>query len=235
MAQDRNLYFEKKEELKFFIHSLSALYKMRDNQNSPYTVFLAENINKGQKYIFEDLLVILKSNSFIMIYNLVESTIKNSVIYMYDEINKHNVRYLDVCNEIRKIWFNYHFRENILSVDRVKALSQTLIDEIIDEDDIFLDYEQFKLSGNADWRVIKRAMVDHGMIVNSGKTDSHAGSMRTVREKRNNLAHGSESFIDSAKDFSEIDIKKIATDTFILLEYVMDEIDNYIDKEKFKI
>ncbi|EKP9930575.1 hypothetical protein P4O21_003082, partial [Listeria monocytogenes] len=104
MAQDRTLYFEKKEELNFFIHSLSTLYAMNDNQTSPYTFFLAENIKKRQRYIFEDFLVILKSNSFIMIYNLVESTIKNSVIFMYDEINRHNIRYLDAKDEIKKIW-----------------------------------------------------------------------------------------------------------------------------------
>ncbi|WP_303754631.1 MAE_28990/MAE_18760 family HEPN-like nuclease [Enterococcus sp. S86.2] len=233
--QDRNLYFEKKKELKFFIHSLTTLYEMNDNQTSPYTFFLAENIKKRQNYIFEDFLVILKSNSFIMIYNLVESTIKNSVIYMYDEINKHNIRYLDARDEIKRIWFNYHFKDNVSSVDKLKTVSQVLIDEIISEKDIFLDFEQFKLSGNADWRVIKKAMSEHGMIVNSDKTNPHASSMRTVKDKRNSLAHGSESFIDSAKDFSERDIQRIAQDTFTLLEYVMDEVDKYIEKEKYKI
>ncbi|HBC2899551.1 TPA: hypothetical protein IUW86_002647, partial [Enterococcus faecalis] len=150
MAQDRTLYFEKKEELNFFIHSLSTLYAMNDNQTSPYTFFLAENIKKRQRYIFEDFLVILKSNSFIMIYNLVESTIKNSVIFMYDEINRHNIRYLDAKDEIKKIWFNYHFKDNVSSVDKLKTVSQELIDDIISEKNISLDFEQFKLSGNAD-------------------------------------------------------------------------------------
>ncbi|HAP4485279.1 MULTISPECIES: MAE_28990/MAE_18760 family HEPN-like nuclease [Bacilli] len=235
MAQDRTLYFEKKEELNFFIHSLSTLYAMNDNQTSPYTFFLAENIKKRQRYIFEDFLVILKSNSFIMIYNLVESTIKNSVIFMYDEINRHNIRYLDAKDEIKKIWFNYHFKDNVSSVDKLKTVSQELIDDIISEKNISLDFEQFKLSGNADWRVIKKAMLEHGLDVNSNKTNSHASSMRTVKDKRNSLAHGSESFIDSAKDFSESDIRRIAQDTFTILEYVMDEVDKYVEKEKYKI
>ncbi|MGM8141477.1 MAE_28990/MAE_18760 family HEPN-like nuclease [Enterococcus italicus] len=233
MVQDRNLYFEKKEELKFFIHCLSTLYGMNDNQNSPYTFFLAESIRNNQKYILDDFLVILKSNSFIMIYNLVESTIKNTVDYMYNEINRQNISYLNAKDEIKKIWFNYHFKDNISSIDKLKKVSQTLVDEIIAESDIYLDFEQFKLSGNADWRVIKKSLTDHGMSFSSEKTNPHAGSMRTVKDKRNNLAHGSESFIDSAKDFSENDIKKIATDTFLLLEYVMDEVDKYVEKKKY--
>ncbi|MCB2723231.1 hypothetical protein KQ784_14840 [Listeria monocytogenes] len=169
------------------------------------------------------------------IHNLVESTIKNSVIFMYDEINRHNIRYLDAKDEIKKIWFNYHFKDNVSSVDKLKTVSQELIDDIISEKNISLDFEQFKLSGNADWHVIKKAMLEHGLDVNSNKTNSHASSMRTVKDKRNSLAHGSESFIDSAKDFSESDIRRIAQDTFTILEYVMDEVDKYVEKEKYKI
>ena len=78
-------------------------------------------------------------------------------------------------------------------------------------------------------------MLEHGLDVNSNKTNSHASSMRTVKDKRNSLAHGSESFIDSAKDFSESDIRRIAQDTFTILEYMMDEVDKYVEKEKYKI
>ncbi|EJU6960099.1 hypothetical protein N5E34_002651, partial [Listeria monocytogenes] len=138
-------------------------------------------------------------------------------------------------DEIKKIWFNYHFKDNVSSVDKLKTVSQELIDDIISEKNISLDFEQFKLSGNADWRVIKKAMLEHGLDVNSNKTNSHASSMRTVKDKRNSLAHGSESFIDSAKDFSESDIRRIAQDTFTILEYMMDEVDKYVEKEKYKI
>nr|WP_321291739.1 MAE_28990/MAE_18760 family HEPN-like nuclease [uncultured Trichococcus sp.] len=236
MKQDRSLYLEKKEELLFYIDSLMALYDMNDHTDSPYTFYLAEKIQTRKKYNLEDFLVILKSNSFIMMYNIIESTIKNTIDHMYNEINNKSMRYIDVCGEIRKIWFNYHFKENNnIVLDKFKGISQKIVDDIIAENKIILDFDKFKLSGNADLRKIKDIFSEHGVAIDASKTSSQGSSLITIKEKRNSLAHGNESFIESAKDFSEKDIQKFSNHVFSILEYIMDVVDNYIDNEKYRI
>lgn len=233
MKLSRTLYFEKKQELVFFIHSISILYRMNDRPNNPYSFYLTEKIGSNSSYNLEDFLVILKSNSFIMMYNVIESTIKNTVDHMYNEINSKNVKYTDVCEQIRKIWFKYHFNENT-AADKIKHISKEIVDDIIAEKKIVLDFEKFKISGNADLQKIKSVFSTHGLEIDSTKVAPYGSSLLTVKDKRNSLAHGSESFIDSAKDFSEVDIKNFSEHVFNLLEFVMDEVDSYIIKEKYK-
>ena len=44
----------------------------------------------------------LRSTSYLLLYNLIESTIYNSIITIFDDINDKGLKYFDIIEEIQK-------------------------------------------------------------------------------------------------------------------------------------
>ncbi|MBL0247431.1 MAG: hypothetical protein IPQ28_07570 [Sphingobacteriales bacterium] len=51
-----------------------------------------------------ELIKVFKANVFLLLYNLAESSIKQSLTEVYDTITSENLTYQDVIDEIKKIW-----------------------------------------------------------------------------------------------------------------------------------
>lgn len=79
---------------------------------------------------------------------------------------------------------------------------------------------KFKLSGNADARTIKEVYSQHDIEIEQAMINSVGGTLSTVKRSRNNLAHGSSSFADSAKDTTIQDIEGYTKSIIDFLDYL---------------
>ena len=66
---------------------------------------------KKSKDYDKDLIKILKAGLFLLLYNLAESTVRQALTAIYDEIPVQNVKYHEVIDLIKKIWIS-HQHEN---------------------------------------------------------------------------------------------------------------------------
>ncbi len=74
---------------------------------------------------------------------------------------------------------------------------------------ISLDFEKdFSLSGNADVRTIKEILHKHGVRFEESQFSDYGGSLKSIKDMRNSLAHGNISFEDNGKDLTVADIEK---------------------------
>ena len=61
--------------------------------------------NSGQiRRIDPDLIKVLKANCFLLLYNLMESSIRLALIEIYDKINGEQLNYSAVIDQIKRIW-----------------------------------------------------------------------------------------------------------------------------------
>lgn len=99
MNVSMNFEFEKRiSEVEYYFFCLRQLYTFNEQKQS-------ETLKKKMKndvYDFQDFLVILKANSFIVLYNLVEASVKNFIIGIYDEVAMQNLSYNDICDKLKK-------------------------------------------------------------------------------------------------------------------------------------
>ena len=58
-----------------------------------------------------EFIKILKANTLLMVYNLVESTVMGGILEIYDKLKQEGLTYSDVRKEIKDIWFAYKFRQ----------------------------------------------------------------------------------------------------------------------------
>ena len=75
---------------------------------------------------FEAIVKIMKSNSILMLYNLVESTIRVSMLEYYSTLNDKQMSFSQAIESIQKLWV-----KNYLNQINSNELNQTVFDMIL--------------------------------------------------------------------------------------------------------
>lgn len=86
------------------------------------------------------------------------------------------------------------------------------------------------INGNLDAKRIK-ALCDKHKIRYVASDDD--GCLRTVKEKRQNLAHGDESFGDCARDISLTDLEHIKDEVLRFINDILTGMKDYYDNKQF--
>jgi len=127
----------------------------------------------------EELFKTLKANGFLLLYNLVESTLKNCIEAIFDEFKLRSISF-DHCRvEVRKLVVQNLKRRDVANV--VENLS------LISVDLAFATFRKDELaSGNVDARMVREVAKDYGFASPTCRSDG----LLTVKTNRNDLAHG---------------------------------------------
>jgi hypothetical protein len=164
----------------------------------------------------------VRASCFLLIYNLVESTMKNAIAAIFDDLQSHSVPF-DACREgIKKVVLN-----NFKALSPERALSELLqiaLDVVIktfNKDKIF--------SGNIDSRKISEIAATYGFATPIGQ----GHHLLTIKNHRNDLAHGDKSFDEIGRDYAIGDIVNMFTHTELYLQSALDNIELYIDNQVY--
>ena len=181
----------------------------------------------------------LRSTSYLLLYNLIESTVYNSITTIFDEIKDSRLKYFDIIGEVQKYWLN-----NIYKHDDKKK-KETIIETImkianqIFTDTIDLASNEINYGGSLDAHTIfataKSMRIEVGNIYRIYDKATHGQILIDVRNKRNWLAHGEKSFIEvgSSSTFSQLEESKKYICDF-LSEYIT-SVEEYITNKHFKV
>ncbi|RDB07490.1 MAE_28990/MAE_18760 family HEPN-like nuclease [Runella aurantiaca] len=190
--------------------------------------------NGNQRDIDSNLFKVLKANTFLFLYNLIESTIRRSIEFIHITINNESIKYQEAIDEIQKIWILYkhrNFKEH--GSDRIHEIMNLIIEEVID-----VEYDKFikknksnDLSGNVDALKVRN-------LSNKYKFEENrrVAGARLVRIKslRNNLAHGNVTFVDCGKDYVHSDLLIFKKETNLFLKEFLTKIEKYIFTKAYK-
>lgn len=197
-------YPQKKKELEFYINELKCLDHISNSPSNPYELYLNKHLKKN-RYSMQDFIVILKSNAYIMMYNMIESTIKEIILALYDNINAANLTYEEISIKLQELWENHQF-ENLdkgnAKTDKYKQEAHKMITSIIKDRYVKFNNSNIKLSGNADFESVLIIMQKHGISIDTRQIGKYSDELRNIKNARNSLAHGGTSFIESGRDIS---------------------------------
>jgi len=180
----------------------------------------------------------LRSTSYLLLYNLIESTIYNTISTVFDEIKDSGLKYSDVIADVQKYWLNNIYKHN----DNKRK--ETIIDTIISisnkisADIIELASNEINYGGSLDAKKIfdtaKSMNIDITNVHVIYDKAKHGESLVDVKKKRNWLAHGEKSFIEvgSSSTFSQLlETKNYIVD--FLSEFII-SVENYIVNRHFQ-
>lgn len=161
-------------EIKAFIFMMEVLQSRemeKDKKgNSLFNKFF--NNKKGtssRELSYSDTINILKSNAYLMMYNVIEFTVSNLIELIYEDIKINNLSYKDVSESIRKIFLNNYIKplnDPNASFRTILKKIEELASFMINSDVLILNRKDSLPAGNLDGKNIKKIMSSHGIKLN---------------------------------------------------------------------
>jgi hypothetical protein len=223
MKMTIDIYDERKKEIELFFDALNELEQMKSKESN-------------HSFYNDEFFKILKANALIMIYNLVESSIMGGIMEIYEALKSLDYCYRDVRKEIQDIWFSFKFSQvydKKAHFNAYRAKATEIISAIIDNKPLEMARKAADISGNLDAKKIMKICKKHGIVYNIDPTCRGGIVLEDVKNKRNELAHGTISFAECGRNYTINDLEKIKTETTSFLNSILEGMKHYYDEKKY--
>ncbi len=212
----------------------------RAQEVSRYFLFL-KNLEQGSiklsmgnakntkiKSINNDLEKTLKATGFLLLYNLVESTMRNAITTIFDEFQNKNISFDDATDKIKKIIIK-NFKDNNSTdtlLQSINNISCDIISSSFDKEKLF--------SGNIDAKKIRQTSQMYGFSYKTNaKKTKDGGDLLTVKTNRNDLAHGFKSFEEVGRDATADELLEIQKRVISYLKAILENIESYLSNKEY--
>ena len=175
------------------------------------------------KDIDSNLSTILKANGFLLLYNLIEATIRNSINAIFVSVHSQNITFKHLTDNLQKLWVRQEVK-NIKHEDIFNLSKKILENELI-----LFKAECVNISGNIDAQKIRDIAKQFGYQESRNGRD-----LITIKDKRNKLAHGEYTFSEIGKDYTVRDLIDFKNNTKNYLDDVLSNIEQYINNKDYK-
>lgn len=217
MNNTRIEYNKRLHEIEIYFDTLELLENGRCSIKSVNILGI-----ESTKEIDDELSMILKANGFLLLYNLIESTVRKSIDAVINSIHASSVTFRSLSDTLRKLWIKQEGRN--ISNEKIMSIALSILENGL------LTFERncINISGNIDAQKIREILRQIG-----GTEIKDGRCLEAIKNKRNNLAHGEFSFSEIGKDYTVNDLISYKNDTKDYLSKVLDEIELYIDNQKY--
>lgn len=163
---------------------------------------------------------VIRSNVKIMVYNIIEFSVTSLIRAIYSRIKDEGCGYAEVSEELRTLWHHAQMRklgDPNASNETAVRISKQLLDDAIANTALKLDPRTTIAGGNLDGDKILKLFDKHGVSINTANTDFKAVELKDIKDRRNDLAHGSVSFAEAG---NQVTTSELAT--------LIDNVDSFL-------
>ena len=175
---------------------------------------------------------VIRSNVKIMIYNIIEFSVTSLIRAIYDRLKDEKCGYADVSEKLRTLWHHTRMRalsDPSASNDTAVRISKQLLDEAIANTALRLDTHKTISGGNLDGNKILKLFDDHGVSVHAADAEFRADELKDIKDRRNDLAHGSVSFAEASNQVTTSELAGLIDHTDSFLMQLRKDVIDYLD------
>ncbi len=214
MNNTRSEYQKRVSEIEIYFTAFQSLDK--GSCSIVCTDLLGE---MSTQIIDDDLSKILKANGFLLLYNLIEATIRNSITAICTSMQSSNATFRNLTDKVKKLWIAQEVKNNNNSDYLMIVIKKILEDELLT-----FKTECISIGGNIDAQEIRKIAKQFGCNeVQNGR------DLVIIKEKRNKLAHGQFTFSEIGRDYTINELIGFKNNTKNYLDNVLSEIESYIN------
>ena len=179
------------------------------------------------KVVDPELLKTLKASGFLLLYNLVESTMRNVIEAIFDKLKSDRISYDQIRPELKKIVLkNLKNRDTDKIFSSITAISMDIINAGFNKEDLF--------SGNIDGKKIRDTANKYGFSHSTDHAKTGDGTdLLTIKINRNNLAHGVKSFTEVGREKTAGELLVIKNKVIRYLRQILQNIETYLDNAEY--
>lgn len=194
--------------------------------------FLSLAGDRKPKLVDIEIKKILKANIYLLLYNLVESTVRNAVEGIYEHLKNNSVTFHDVRDEL-KLEFMRNLKQHVNNND-INKFTRDISD--ITTDIVYLTFNpENKFNGNVDARFIREKVEKMGFtVIANARLTRDGADLLSIKSQRNSLTHGNISFADCGKDLTIQELEDMCERTRKYLEAFIKCTEKYLVDCKYK-
>lgn len=234
----REVFTQRKDEIQKFVELMQFLERkkiMPEEGEETFEQFFHGKV--GLQFSYQELINVLKSNYALMLYNIIEYTVTGLMETIYDEIKMGGLSYIEVNESIRTIWRKAMVKPlkdpNSNHTTFIKR-NEEIIEEILGRKVLVIKAKDTLPGGNLDGQAITQIFRDHGLTIDMHSSNYRPDILKSLKDNRNNLAHGTVSFVEALRDDSINDLKENCDLVIAFLEELIQEVEQYIVIEGFR-
>jgi MAE_28990/MAE_18760-like HEPN len=172
---------------------------------------------------------VLRGGHFLILYNLVESSIRGAVEAIHDRIVTDRVPLQDLTDSIRRdVIRSFKSRCN---PDEHRDMTDVPVELVA----IALDIDAgYPFSGNIDARKIREIGDIYGFsTVTPRETTRDGADLLTIKSIRNDLAHGIKSYDEVGRDHLVSDLKDLSDRSTAYIEAILIAVERFLVERRF--
>jgi len=172
----------------------------------------------------------LKGKVFLLLYNLIESTMKESISHIHEKLEGLEISF----NQLR-----VEFRKEILKRTKSEKIGlQNLFEQTATDISKQLLKATFRkkavFSGNIDHKEICGQAKIYGFETSTNYNQTkHGQNLETIKDKRNDLAHGNSSFSEIGRNYTYQQLMAFSEEVINYLEGITTHIANCLNQQDY--
>lgn len=180
-----------------------------------------------------------KSSAILILYNMIESIVSKIFVKIHEKIMNKTILYCELNNNLRKTIFKYYKKIlNKNDIDNDYESIEMFYFLMNSKDKIDLTYKKMVetyqfFSGNLDAKEIRRIFTNkYGFKFNDNELMEPV--LLKIKNGRNNLAHGDQSFEEYGRNLAIQDIVSMKVKVFSFLDELIEKVEKYLQEQLYK-
>ncbi|MDO9296995.1 MAE_28990/MAE_18760 family HEPN-like nuclease [Bradyrhizobium sp.] len=172
-------------------------------------------------------LLTLRAGTFLLLYNIIEATTRNSIEAIHDKITTEQTPFDKLSQVLRQETIRRYKRNADDSTDHDwQDFPASFVAVALNE--------EIKLSGNVDARLIRSLGNAYGFSCHTNPTSTWKGSdLVTIKDIRNDLAHGLKTYEDVGKEYPAKELLAITRRSLSFMREITVNIDDFLDNKHY--
>lgn len=221
MNNTKNEYDKRVHEVELYLDTLKLLDDGRCSIKC-VDILGCESVRE----IDAELTTILKANGFLLLYNLIEATIRNSIDAILNSIHSSSISFKVLSDNLQTIWLKQETKG--LNSEKKNDKIMSMVKTILENEILSFKRDCIDISGNIDAQKIRDVLKQIG-----GNEIRDGRELKIIKDKRNNLAHGEFTFSEIGKDVLMSELIEYKDKTKDYLSNVLIEINDYIEDQRY--
>lgn len=181
---------------------------------------------------------LLKASAFLVMYNIAEATVRDVVDSTWNAVTTSKVPALTMIPELRHTWVEAAFKRKDAftcspKVYREEALA--ILDIAAHGEIAQAKFKEIGGGGNVDHHKVESLCAKHGVKFKPPKLSRDGTDLETIKNRRNILAHGDQSFTDIGSAYTLADLVDIKKRMVLYLKGLVRTFDRHLGREHFKV
>lgn len=198
-------------------------------------------LSKTTEIVPKELTHTLKANGYLLLYNAIEAVCAAAIEDIHAAVEAElqggdpnfSVEHLNI-QLVQQVLRRFRVSATLHYKNIKPAASRWLVEHWLNDHKLQVANDHNPLmAGNLDGKAMREIAQTYGFDCYGSIHMPTNKSPQTTKQKRNNLAHGKESFVQCGRDMSLLDLVKDAVGVVVYLRRYLSAVENYISQRGY--